>query len=216
MAKGALLPRLFINPACREKEFIMSNPKIAIVIGSTRDARFADKPAQWLLAKAKELSSDLDFELVDLKDFDLPMFNEMASNLWMPSADEKAVAWQEKMAEFDGYVFVTPEYNSSIPASLKNALDQAGKEWVRKPAAVMGYGSVGAARAVEHLRAIVINLQMVPVRSAVYISGSDFFKVSPLGAGEEMSTIEAGIVPSVQAMLDDLAWWAKATKAARA
>ncbi|TNE65959.1 NADPH-dependent FMN reductase [Celeribacter ethanolicus] len=193
----------------------MSNPKIAIVIGSTRDARFADKPAQWLFSKAQELSSELDFELVDLKDFDLPMFNEMASNLWMPSSDENAIKWQEKMAEFDGYIFVTPEYNSSIPASLKNALDQAGKEWVRKPAAVMGYGAVGAARAVEHLRAVVINLQMVPVRSAVYISGSDFFKVSPLGANGEMSEIEAGILPSVEAMLGDLAWWTKATKAAR-
>lgn len=192
-----------------------SNPKIAIIIGSTRDARFADKPANWLLAKAKEISTDLDFELVDLKDYALPMFNEMASNLWMPSADAKAVAWQEKMAEFDGYIFVTPEYNSSIPASLKNALDQAGKEWVRKPAAVFGYGSVGAARAVEHLRAVTINLSMVPVRAAVYISGSDFFKVSPLGANADMAEIEANILPSVTAMLGDLAWWTKATKAAR-
>lgn len=193
----------------------MSNPKIAIVIGSTRDARFADKPAQWLLAKAQELCSELDFDLVDLKEFDLPMFNEMASNLYMPSADLAAIKWQEKMAEYDGYIFVTPEYNSSIPASLKNALDQAGKEWVRKPAAVLGYGSVGAARAVEHLRAVAVNLQMVPVRSAVYISGSDFFKVSPLGANAAMSEIEAGILPSLEAMLGDLTWWTKATKAAR-
>ncbi|MBU2891005.1 NADPH-dependent FMN reductase [Celeribacter halophilus] len=193
----------------------MSNPKIAIVIGSTRDARFADKPAQWLLAKAKELCAELDFDLVDLKDFDLPMFNEMASNLYMPSADLAAIKWQEKMAEYDGYIFVTPEYNSSIPASLKNALDQAGKEWVRKPAAVLGYGSVGAARAVEHLRAVAVNLQMVPVRSAVYISGSDFFKVSPLGANAAMSEIEAGILPSLEAMLSDLTWWTKATKTAR-
>nr|WP_321508744.1 NAD(P)H-dependent oxidoreductase [uncultured Celeribacter sp.] len=193
----------------------MSAPKIAIVIGSTRDARFADKPAQWLLDKVSSMTTELSFELVDLKDYKLPLFNEMASNLWMPSADENAIAWQEKMAEFDGYIFLTPEYNSSMPASLKNALDQAGKEWVRKPAAVMGYGAVGAARAIEHLRAVAINLQMVPVRSAVYISGSDFFKVSPLGANGEMSEIEAGILPSVEAMLGDLTWWTKATKAAR-
>lgn len=193
----------------------MSNPKIAIVIGSTRDARFADKPAQWLFEKATSLRDDLDIELVDLKDFDLPMFNEMASNLWMPSSDEKAVAWQEKMAEFDGYIFITPEYNSSMPASLKNAFDQAGKEWIRKPAAAFGYGAVGGARAVEHMRAVVINLAMVPVRSAAYISGADFFKVSPLGANAEMSEIEANLLPSVVAMLDDLAWWTKATKAAR-
>ncbi|MCA0043102.1 NADPH-dependent FMN reductase [Celeribacter litoreus] len=193
----------------------MSAPKIAIVIGTTRDARFADTPANWLLEKAKELNTDLDFELVDLRDFDLPLFNEMASNLWMPSADLNAIKWQEKMAEFDGYIFVTAEYNSSIPASLKNALDQAGKEWVRKPAAFLGYGVVGAARAIEHLRGSVINLQMVPVRASVHISGSDFFKVSPLGAGEDFSTIEANILPSVEAMLGDLAWWTFATKSAR-
>jgi len=193
----------------------MSNPKIAIVIGSTRDARFADKPAQWLFAKAKELSADLEFDLVDLKDYDLPLFNEMASNLWVPSEDPNAIKWQEKMAGYDGYIFVTPEYNSSLPASLKNALDQAGKEWVRKPAAAFGYGAVGAARAIEDLRSVTINLQMVPVRSAVYISGADFFKVSPLGANGEMAEIEANILPSLEAMLGDLAWWTKATKAAR-
>lgn len=193
----------------------MTAPKIALIIGSTRDARFADKPAKWLLDHAQKLRKDLDIELVDLRDYDLPLFNEMASNLWAPSADLNAIKWQEKMAEFDGFIFLTPEYNSSMPAALKNALDQAGKEWVRKPAAVMGYGAVGGARAVEHLRAVSINLQMVPVRSSVNISGADFFKVSPLGANEEMSAIEANILPSVEAMLGDLAWWTYATKAAR-
>ncbi len=192
-----------------------SNPKIAIIIGSTRDARLPDKPANWLFEKAKEISTDLDFELVDLKDFDLPLFNEMASNLWVPSSDAKAVAWQEKMAEFDGYIFLTPEYNSSMPAALKNALDQAGKEWVRKPAAAFGYGAVGGARAVEHLRAVVINLAMGPGRSAVYISGSDFFKVSPLGAKAEMAEMEANILRSGRGMLDDRAGWTKRTKGAR-
>ncbi|AJE47903.1 NADPH-dependent FMN reductase [Celeribacter indicus] len=193
----------------------MSTPKIAIVIGSTRNARFADKPANWLIEKARSLTDALDFELVDLRDYDLPLFNEAASNLWVPSEDPRALAWQRKMAEFDGYIFLTAEYNSSMPASLKNALDQAGREWVRKPAAAFGYGSVGAARAVEHLRAVAINLQMVPVRTTANISGSDFFRVSPLGSNEEMSTIEAAILPSVEAMLADLEWWAKATKAAR-
>src|SRR5690554_6818774 len=138
----------------------MSKPKIAIIISSTREGRFADKPAQWLLEKAKA-RSEFDVEIVDLRDFDLPFFDEVASNLWAPSQNEKAVAWQNKIGEFDGYIFLVAEYNRSITGVLKNALDQAYVEWVRKPAAYVGYGSVGAARAIEQLRLISVELQMV-------------------------------------------------------
>lgn len=193
----------------------MTNPKIAIIVGSTRKARFADKPAAWLLESASK-RSDLDFEIVDLRDFDLPMFDEVASNLWVPSQDERAMAWQNKLAEFDGYIFLTPEYNHSITGALKNALDQAYKEWNRKPAAAMGYGGVGAARAIEHLRTIAVELQMVPLRNAVHLGGGEFMKVSPLGQNGDMSEVDAVLQPSLNAMLDELAWWAQATKAARA
>src|SRR5690606_28821806 len=135
------------------KEGAMSKLKIAVIISSTRDARFGEKPAQWILDKAKE-RPELDVELVDLRDFDLPFFNEAASNLWMPSQDPKAVAWQNKISEFDGYIFVVAEYNRSITGALKNALDQAYVNWNKKPFGVVGYGTVGAARAVEHLRTI--------------------------------------------------------------
>ena len=93
-------------------------------------------------------------ELVDLRDFDLPFFNEKASNLWMPSEDPKAVAWQQKLATFDGFIFVTAEYNRSITGALKNALDQAYKESIHKPAAVLAYGATGGTRAAEHLRGV--------------------------------------------------------------
>ncbi|MBS8229254.1 NADPH-dependent FMN reductase [Vannielia litorea] len=192
----------------------MTTPKIAIVIGSTRDARFAEKPANWLLERAKT-REDFEVELVDLKDFDLPLFDEKASNAWMPSEDPKAVAWQEKMAEFDGYIFVVAEYNHSITGALKNALDQAYVEWNRKPMGAMGYGGVGAARAIEHLRGIGVELQMVPVRNAVHISAGSFMKVSPMGENAEMSEIEDVIGGSADGLFDDMAWWAKATKAAR-
>ncbi len=192
-----------------------AKPKIAIIIGSTRDSRFADKPAQWILKVAKE-RPDMDFELVDLRDYKLPLFNEVASNAWVPTQDKAALAWQKKIAEFDGYLFVTAEYNRSITGALKNALDQAYKEWIRKPMAALGYGSVGGARAVEHLRNIAVELQMVPVRSGVHIGGSDFFAVSPLGANAAIETIEDRLLPSAKAMFDDLAWWAEATKKARA
>jgi len=156
------------------------------------------------------------FELVALRYFDLPFFDEVASNAWVPSSDPRAVAWQDKIGSFDGFIVVTGEYNHSITGALKNALDQAYKEWNRKPLAAMGYGGVGAARAIEHLRTIGVELQMVPLRNAVHLGGGEFFKVSPLGQNGEMSTVEEVLAPSLNAMLDELAWWAKATMAARA
>jgi NAD(P)H-dependent FMN reductase len=134
----------------------------------------------------------------------------------MPSQDSKAVAWQNKIGSFDGYIFVVAEYNRSITGALKNALDQAYKEWVRKPAAYVGYGSVGAARAIEHLRLVNVELQMVPVRSGVHIGGSEFAKIHPGMGNQPISAIEEAILPSAKAMLDELAWWAKATRTARA
>lgn len=193
----------------------MSKPKIAIIIGSTRESRFADKPAQWTFEHAKK-RTDMEFELVDLRDFDLPLFNEVASNLWVPSKDERAVKWQNKIGEFDGYLFINAEYNRSVTGALKNALDQCYKEWNRKPMASVSYGSVGGARALEHLRLIAIELQMVPTRNAVHIGGSEFMKVSPLGKNQPMSEIEDVLLPSLKNTLDELAWWANATKAARA
>lgn len=192
----------------------MSKPKIGIIISSTRAARFADKPAQWILEKAQQ-RGDAEYELVDLRDFDLPFFDEVASNAWVPSQDPKAVAWQKKIAEFDGYIFIVAEYNRSITGALKNALDQAYVEWTKKPAAYVGYGSVGAARAIEQLRLINVELQMVPVRQGVHISGSEFFTVWGGGKNEPMSAIEGAVGPSVNDMFDNLVWWTNATKTAR-
>ncbi len=189
--------------------------KIAVIIGSTRDSRFADKPANWILDRAKA-RGDMEVNLVDIRDFDLPFFNEKASNMWMPSEDPRAVAWQKKLAEYDGYIFVTSEYNRSIPASLKNALDQAYVEWVRKPAAVVSYGSVGGTRAAEHLRTIAIELQMVPIRAGVHIGGSEFMKVHPMGADGPMNGIEDAIGNSADDMLDNLVWWGRITRKGRA
>ena len=118
----------------------MSKPKIALIIGSTRKTRFADIPAQWMLAQAQQ-REDMTVELVDLRDFDLPLFDEMASNLWMPSSDARAVAWQKKIAEFDGYIFVVAEYNRSITGALKNALDQAYVDWNRKPMTAIAFAN---------------------------------------------------------------------------
>ena len=191
-------------------------PKIALVIGSTRATRFADLPAQWMLAQA-QARTDMTVELVDLRAFNLPLFNEMASNAYMPSSDPAAVAWQKKMAEFDGYIFVVAEHNHSVSASLKNAMDQANVEWAHKPMGAIAYGSMGGARALEHLRGIAVELQMVPVRNAVHIGGGDFWRVHPaMGGSGNLADIEAALLPSAKLTFDDVVWWANATMAARA
>lgn len=192
-----------------------SKPRIALIVGSTRPARFADVPAAWMLAQA-QARDDMTVELLDLRDFNLPFFDEMASNLWMPSQNPEAVRWQQTLAGFDGFIFVVAEYNRSITGALKNALDQAYNEWNRKPFTAIGYGGTGAARAVEHLRLIGVELQMVSTRNAVHIGGADFMAVHPMGGSRPMTDIEANLLPAASASLDDLVWWAKATMVARA
>jgi NAD(P)H-dependent FMN reductase len=192
-----------------------SKPRIAVIVGSTRPTRFADAPAQWILKQA-QARADMDVELVDLRDHPLPFFDEKASNMWMPSENPEAVRWQKTVARYDGYIFVVAEYNRSITGALKNALDQAYKEWNRKPFTAIGYGSVGAARAIEHLRTIGVELQMVSTRSAIHIGGVDFKTVYPMFGNKPMSEIEANLLPSAKTALDELLWWARATKAARA
>ena len=185
--------------------------RIAIIISSTRDSRFGDKPAQWIL-NLSSARADLEFEIVDLRDFPLPFFNEVASNLFADTQNEVGLKWQQKVAEFDGYIFVTAEYNWSITAALKNALDYAYNEWNKKPAAYVGYGGVGAARAIQHLRLINIELQMAALHNGVHIQGGDFYAVWQGGQDLESLT---HLQPSVEAMFDELAWWTKALKVAR-
>lgn len=190
-------------------------PRIALIISSTRDARWADKPAQWALRKLQE-RSDIEVELVDLRDFHLPFFNEVASNAYVPSQDPNARRWQEKVASFDGYVFLVAEYNRSITGALKNALDQDYADWGRKPMGAIGYGSVGGARAVEQLRSMAIELQMVPVRSGVHIGGSDFYRVGPYNANPEpIEALDGVLGGSLKDMLDAVAWYANVLKPAR-
>lgn len=192
-----------------------SKPRIAVIVGSTRPTRFADAPAQWILKQA-QARGDLDVELVDLRDHPLPFFDEKASNMWMPSENPEAVRWQKTVARYDGYIFVVAEYNHSITGALKNALDQAYKEWNRKPFTAIGYGSVGAARAIEHLRSIAVELQMVSTHAVVHIGGVDFRTVHPMFGKKPFNEIEANLLPSAKTALDELVWWAKATMAAKA
>ncbi|PAP95318.1 MAG: NAD(P)H-dependent oxidoreductase [Mesorhizobium sp.] len=189
----------------------MSKPKIAIVVGSTRAARFADVPTQWI-AKIAKSHADIDVEVVDLRDFPLPFFDEVASSAWAPSQNEVAKRWQKKVAEFDGFIFTAAEYNHGPTAVLKNAIDYAANEWNKKPAGFVGYGSVGGARAVEQLRLHAVELQMAPVKSAVHIAWADFLAVRQ---GEKKLDELEHLNQAATALVNDVAWWAKVLKAAR-
>ena len=192
-----------------------TKPRIAIVIGSTRPGRYADKAAGWILKQA-QARDDIEAELLDLLDHPLPFFDEKGPLISMPSENAEALRWQKTLARYDGFVFVVAEYNHSITGVLKNALDQAYKEWGRKPFTAIGYGGTGAARAVEHLRLIAIALRMVSTAASVHIGGGDFMSTSPMGANKPIEDIEASLLAATKSALDELVWWAHATMAATA
>jgi NAD(P)H-dependent FMN reductase len=190
----------------------MSKPKIGVIISSTRPTRFGDKPAKWIADHAAA-RGDVDVEIVDLRDYDLPLFDAPASDLWMPTPNETAAKWQAKLNEFDGYIIVTAEYNRSITGALKNAIDWAYTPFVKKAVAYVGYGSVGGARAIEHLRNIMVELQAVSVRHAIHIGGSDFM---PIMFGQKTwDETKVGFDQFVPDVLNNLVWWTNATKTAR-
>lgn len=189
----------------------MANPKIAIIMGSTRPSRFNEHPARWIhgVAKARK---DLDVELLDLRDYPMPHFDEEGSPAGTPSRSEVARRWQKKIAEFDGYIIITAEYNRGPPGVLKNALDYAYNEWNNKPVAFVGYGSVGGARAIEQLRLNAIELQMAPIRTAVHIQWPIYLAVTK--EGKSLDSFDF-LQQSARDMIDQLLWWTHALKAAR-
>jgi NAD(P)H-dependent FMN reductase len=189
----------------------MAKVKIAVIIGTTRAVRFAGKPAEWIADIASQ-RDDMIVEVLDLREYPMPFFDEVASNAWAPSQNEVAQRWQKKVAQFDGYIFVSAEYNRGVPAVLKNALDYAYPEWNKKPAAFVGYGSVGAARAIEQLRLIAVELQMAPIRTGVHIQGADFMAVWK--GGKDIAELSY-LRPNATDMLDQLVWWTNALKTAR-
>lgn len=180
--------------------------KLALIVGSTRPNRFADRPAAWVADAAKD-RTDFALDVLDLRDFALPFFGEGGGG--DPSAVD---AWKARVAEFDGYLVTAAEYNHGPTGVLKNALDSAGKEWYRKPIAFIGYGGVGGARAVEQLRLVAVELQMAPIKHAVHIGGEAYW-----GAAREGRSLGSydHLNDSLVAVFDQMVWWARALKAAR-
>lgn len=186
-------------------------PSIGIILSTTRQGRFADKAAAWLQSLVAQ-RTDLRFELVDLRNYPLPMYDWPGSPARMPIDRPDVLPWRNKIAGLDGFIFVTAEYNHSVPAVLKNAIDHVFIEWQRKPAAFVGYGNAGGARAVEHLRNIVVELQMAPMRVAVHMHRDAILPVVQQGRNLDEFPY---LADHAKLMLDDLSWWAWTLKAGR-
>jgi NAD(P)H-dependent FMN reductase len=186
-------------------------PKIGIVISTTRPARFADNPTNWLMAIAAK-REDAEFEVVDLRDYPMPFFEENGSPFYVPVQNEVAQKWGAKMASLDGYVFITAEYNHSISGALKNALDYAYAEFNRKAASFVAYGGTGGARAVEHLRGILAELQVASMKFPVHIGMTEMLGI--MREGKTMADFPY-LDDGATKMLDELVWWVSALKSAR-
>ena len=182
--------------------------KIAIIVGSTRPGRQGEGVARWVHGLATK-RSDAEFELVDIADFKLPLLDEPVPPSRGQYSKPHTHAWAAKIASFDAYVFVTPEYNHGISGALKNAIDFLYREWNNKVAGFVSYGSVGGTRAVEHLRLVMAELQVATVRAQVALSlFTDF---------ENFTTFKpaAHHERSVNAMLDQVIAWGGALKPLR-
>jgi NAD(P)H-dependent FMN reductase len=186
---------------------------IGLIVGSTRANRFADTPAQWLVEGAAE-RADMRLEVLDLREHRLPFFDEPAPPLYTGGAytQPEAESWRKRIGACDAFIVTVAEYNHGPTAVLKNAFDSAFLEWQRKPIAFVGYGGVGAARAIEHLRGVAIELQMVPIKQEVNIAMEPFLGI--LRGGRALNDYDY-LVQSRGAMFDHLAWWGEALKAAR-
>lgn len=189
----------------------MPTPKIAIIVGSTRPERFADTAVEWFHGIAKTYD-DADFEIVDLRDYPLPFFDETAPVAAKPPENDVAKKWEARLSEFDGFVFSVAEYNHGMTAVLKNGLDYAYQAWGRKPVAFLGYGGVGGARAVEQVRTVTSQLQMAPLSGGVAITMPEMMAV---GSGEKKLADYDYLNDAAKATIEDLLWWTKALKTAR-
>jgi len=194
----------------------MDTIKIKVIVGSTRQGRFSEKPARWIFDEAKKLQSVL-VEMLDLRDYPMPFFEEPASPSMIkePYANPVVAAWTKKISDGDAFIVVVPEYNHGPSAVMKNAFDYVGKEWNKKPIAFVSYGSVGGARAVEQLRLVAVELQMAPVRTAVHIPWPVYMAVvgEPVPVKPELF---APVAAAKDSLLEQLVWWARALASARA
>src|SRR3990167_11212542 len=187
--------------------------KVKVILGSTREGRFSDKPGTWILGGLQG-KQDIAAEILDLRDYPMPLFNEVETPSYKtkPYTDPAVVKWTAKVAEADAFIIIAPEYNHGYPGVLKNALDYAYQEWNNNPVAFVSYGGALGARSVEQLREVAVELQMAPIRNAIHMP---YDVIVAAGKGVSEEELFAPYANGASGLLDQLAWWAKALKAAR-
>lgn len=190
--------------------------KLAIIVGTTREGRQTIRQAKWVL-KTAQLEEGVDAEIVDLADYPLPFFAESVSPRYNPNREIDPIAqkWLNKLEEFDAYIFVTPEYNHSIPAVLKNAFDYIDWQINRKPAAIVSHGTVGGARAAMHLKEIISEGKAVPIQNFVALAGMSEVIDDNGNLAEEATANPYGPQGALSVLLNELKWYSHALSAAR-
>lgn len=182
--------------------------KIAIILGTTRPGRIGESVVKWAFEIASK-RSDADFELVDIADYNLPLLDEPLPPSMGQYSKDHTKRWAAKIDTFDGFIFITPEYNHGIPAALKNALDFIFKEWNNKAAGFVGYGSAYGARAVESLRLVMGELMIADVRAQVMLSlFTDFENFSVFKPAERHEA-------NLNAVIDQVIAWSTALRSVR-
>ncbi len=189
--------------------------KIAVVVGSTRQGRVSDRLAPWIAAEVKKSA---EVEVLDLRDYPMPFFDEAISPRYNPERKPtpEVKKWLDKVAEFDGYVLATPEYNRSMSGVLKNALDYIAYEMDRKPVALVGHGSTGGAQAIATLRIALPGVGAVTVPQAVFLKDSVSEAIDDEGVLKpELRENPYGPQASLKDAVEALVWYATALAAAR-
>lgn len=182
-------------------------PLVQIIHASTRDGRQGFPVSRWMERLARQ-RGDMEVELIDLREVDLPMFDEPKHPRFGDYKHEHTRRWSATVKRADGFVFVTAEYNHSFPASLKNAIDYLNVEWKFKPVAFCSYGGVAAGtRAVQALKPVLNCFQMVTINEAVHIP----FFAKQIGEDGEFKP-EKGLADSAELMLEKLAYWIERQK----
>ena len=190
--------------------------KLAVIVGSTRQNRETLKQAKWVQQTAEQ-TDDIEAELIDLKDYPMPFFDEPISPRYNRNRkiDAKVQPWLDKLAEFDAYIFVTPEYNHSITGVLKNALDYVTFEINRKPSTVVSHGTVGGARAAMHLKEILSESKSVPIPNAVALHGVSEAIDEAGNLNEVLKANPYGPQGSLEGAIAELKWYSDAFEVAR-
>lgn len=191
--------------------------RIAIVVGSTRPGRRGDQVAQWVYEQALARSSqaiEVEYAIVDLAEADLPLLDEPVPAAIGDYRHEHTRRWAEQIASFDGFIFVTPEYNHAMPAALKNAIDYLYAEWHDKAAAFVSYGLTGGVRAVEQLRTTVAEVKVATVRSQVAVTLFNDFTITDMAEPGTFTPAEHHL-PVLDRMIDELTDWTRALGALR-